>query len=370
MSRLRLGIVIGRFQPVHHGHMLDVLTPAYRESDHLLILLGSANRAPSPRNPFDPATRYRLIQEALVDAGYPEAVTSSPSKVQFRELDDFSYSDSLWVAQVQRLVTEYQDALRIAYQRDVDVVIYATDKDSSTYYIRMFPQWGLRLGEPNRVDHYSASVVRNSLFSGTSAWETLVPDRVAAFLREWIESPEGQWNRKEHEFYEKYRQPYDDFRKQVGHGYIANTCDAVVWHKGRILLVKRAFHPGKGLWALPGGYLNENELPLDGAMRECREETRFRLRPSWCFAERVYANPGRSLKGRTITHGFGFRVPDVVDLEEGSAELTAALQAIRGDSDASGAAWVPIHDIVSRPEFRRGMFEDHWDIVNDMLKSL
>ena len=40
-----------------------------------------------------------------------------------------------------------------------------------------------------------------------------------------------------------------------------------------ILLVKRAFSPAKGLWGLPGGFIELNETPEDGAMRELKEET-------------------------------------------------------------------------------------------------
>ena len=40
-----------------------------------------------------------------------------------------------------------------------------------------------------------------------------------------------------------------------------------------ILLVKRAFSPSKGLWGLPGGFIELNETPEDGAIRELKEET-------------------------------------------------------------------------------------------------
>jgi ADP-ribose pyrophosphatase YjhB (NUDIX family) len=48
---------------------------------------------------------------------------------------------------------------------------------------------------------------------------------------------------------------------------------------GRVLLGRRAIDPGKGLWDLPGGFLGENELPLDGLRREVREETGLEIEP-------------------------------------------------------------------------------------------
>jgi 8-oxo-dGTP diphosphatase len=43
--------------------------------------------------------------------------------------------------------------------------------------------------------------------------------------------------------------------------------------RGRVLLGRRAFAPGKGLWDLPGGFLDEQEEPLAALRREVREET-------------------------------------------------------------------------------------------------
>src|SRR4051812_19519701 len=42
---------------------------------------------------------------------------------------------------------------------------------------------------------------------------------------------------------------------------------------------RRAFDPGKGLWDLPGGFLQEDEHPLDALHREIREETALEIEP-------------------------------------------------------------------------------------------
>jgi len=51
---------------------------------------------------------------------------------------------------------------------------------------------------------------------------------------------------------------------------------AVVVRDGRVLLVRRAKHPDRGLWGFPGGRIEPGETTADAALRELREETGVR----------------------------------------------------------------------------------------------
>lgn len=79
--------------------------------------------------------------------------------------------------------------------------------------------------------------------------------------------------------------PGDDHPRQVCaacgrvHYRNAKPCAAaLVVRDGRLLLVKRAIQPFQGYWDIPGGFLEEDEHPEAGAIREVREETGLEVR--------------------------------------------------------------------------------------------
>ncbi len=78
----------------------------------------------------------------------------------------------------------------------------------------------------------------------------------------------------------KVARPGDDHSHQVCtacgrvHYRNAKPCaGALVARDGRLLLIKRAIQPFLGYWDIPGGFLEEDEHPKAGAIREALEET-------------------------------------------------------------------------------------------------
>ncbi len=67
-----------------------------------------------------------------------------------------------------------------------------------------------------------------------------------------------------------------------GERYWANSLPAVqglLERDGRVLLARRAIEPRLGYWDLPGGFVEEGELPGDAVRRELREETGLEVEP-------------------------------------------------------------------------------------------
>jgi ADP-ribose pyrophosphatase YjhB (NUDIX family) len=53
---------------------------------------------------------------------------------------------------------------------------------------------------------------------------------------------------------------------------------ALVVRDGRVLLGRRATEPARGVWDIPGGFLNPWEHPIEAALREVHEETGLSVR--------------------------------------------------------------------------------------------
>jgi ADP-ribose pyrophosphatase YjhB (NUDIX family) len=67
----------------------------------------------------------------------------------------------------------------------------------------------------------------------------------------------------------------------VGYANAVPAAEAVCFDdRGGVLLGRRARDPGAGLWDLPGGFMHEDEHPLDALRRELREETALEIEPA------------------------------------------------------------------------------------------
>jgi 8-oxo-dGTP diphosphatase len=133
------------------------------------------------------------------------------------------------------------------------------------------------------------------------------------------------------------------------------TVDVVVLtvRRGRfsILLVRRARHPERGKWALPGGFVDAAEDLDDAAWRELAEETGLSELPAGMYLEqlRTYGTPGRDPRMRVISVAYVAFTPDV--------------PAPTAGSDADLARFWPVGQLGSRegPE----LAFDHARIIAD-----
>ena len=331
-------VLIGRFQPFHNGHAA-LLAKALESAPRVIVLLGSAFAARNAKNPFSWDERAAMIGCTLDEA--------QRARVDFVPMRDY-YNDVRWAATAAELVDK-QLGHPSAKGR---IALVGYIKDASSQYLNRFPHWEF-VGMERQGD-IDATALRRIWFEGEdravidALLAPLVPTPVRHYLRGWSLLPMFAHLRAEHLAIEENRRIW-------GSGPFI-TVDAIVKASNQVLLVKRGRAPGKGLWALPGGFLDGRERLLQGAMRELREETGFALLDitleESLAGTAVFDHPDRSQRGRTITHAHFF------DLKG------ARPPAVTGADDAAEARWIPIADLAG---MEGELFDDHFNILNHFL---
>lgn len=118
------------------------------------------------------------------------------------------------------------------------------------------------------------------------------------------------------------------------------ACDSVLIEGNQILLIKRGQNPGKGLWALPGGRIEDNETARECLMREMKEETGLAVESVRLMG--LYSDPNRDPRG-VITA--------VYIVKKIGGEIKAG-------SDAAEVSWHPLDSLPL-------LAFDHEEIISD-----
>lgn len=343
IDKFDLLVFIGRFQPVHNEHV-RVIDEALQRAKKVLVLVGSSGKARTIRNPFTYQERKQMIQNVFND-----------SRIIIRPIFDKTYNDVAWIKQIQDTV--HSVALDVVNDggfhthglKDIKIGLIGASKDHTSYYLKLFPQWN----SINVDVHHdlSSTDIRESYFVDDLILTPELPTAGIAFLQKFYNSESFITLKNEFKFTKNYKKSWAAAPYPVKH----MTVDAVVEQSGHVLVIRRRSAPGKGLWALPGGHLNEFEKLEDGAIRELREETGIKvpdpvLRGS-IVAHRTFDDPYRSTIGRVITQAYHIKLRDDVTLPK-----------IKGMDDADKAKWIPISEL-KEEEF----FDDHFHIISYFL---
>ena len=310
---MRTGIFIGRFQPVHQGH-IHAIGIAASQVQKLYILVGSANQCRSIRNPWTFEERKQMLALKL----HAERITN----YEIIPINDYRYSNTQWMSDVRATIEHFNMG---------SPILFGHMKEGNDY-LKWFPE--LKFKSIEAQYSINASQIRTEMFEAN---DPLMPETV----------------RGDYAFYQKEKQLFKDYPFPETLNF--NCSDAILECQGHILLIQRKFSPGKGAWALPGGFRNQRETFLDCAIRELMEETNVRvpekvLRGSIVKTE-LFDDPYRSFGIPRNTMAVYMRISPNPDY---------SLPRANGADDAALCKWVPLTDALNNIE----MYDDHKDIVS------
>lgn len=344
----KVAIYIGRFAPLHEGH-IETIKYCNENYDKTLILIGSKNKRRTIKNPFP----IEMIESWCKNNSDENTTTVA--------INDYLYSDNKWIAQIEDLVQSL-------YSKDEhDYYITGHEKDASSYYLKIFPTWRVDL-LPEFDNGISATYIRNNYFVDDQIFSVtkkvcIAPHVPEIVLNDMIKFRETQAFRdlmEEKAYFEREDKkfeiyPYKDTLK-------FNCSDAVVVCDGNVLLIERKRAPGKGTWALPGGFVNKNETYEQAAIRELFEETSLKLPEKVLKGSlkrsKIFDNPKRNEGIPRITNAFYFEIQP--DYKNGYPKLPK----VKGTDDAVNAKWVSLADVRHMV-----LFDDHSDIIDHFVNS-
>lgn len=153
------GLLIGRFQPFHKGHVY-VVKKVLREVDEIIIGIGSAQLSHTLENPFTAGERLMMIANSLAENGIEKNYYIIP-------IQDVN-NNSLWVSHVRSLTPPFTK-------------VYS----GNTLVKRLFSEVGVEVKTPPMFNRrvYSGTEIRRRMLEG-EPWEDLVPGAVVRVVKE------------------------------------------------------------------------------------------------------------------------------------------------------------------------------------------
>ena len=158
----RRGLMLGRFQPFHKGH-LALTKQILSECDELVIIIGSAQFSFIEKDPFSAGERVLMIHEALKEAG----IDLSRCYIIPVANDE---NNARWLAYIRSMVPPFD----VLYSGNDFVKYLARSQDSSIVIEDpMFAE----------INEYNGTNIRRLMQEG-KPWEHLVPPAVAKVIQQ------------------------------------------------------------------------------------------------------------------------------------------------------------------------------------------
>ncbi|WP_186645272.1 NUDIX domain-containing protein [Fluviispira vulneris] len=287
-----VAVFIGRFQPFHKGHVNSVRI-ALQSAQQLIIILGSYRMSASIRGPWAAEERIAMIQSALSPAQL--------KKIQFICIRDRLYNEDIWKSNIINEVEKKVGS-------DKSIAIIGHEKDSSSYYLRLFPNW--KFMETGNYMGINATDIRMNYFlrDKTVALYEHIPEGVIPYLKKFKRT-------EDYKILKAKFNAYESLKLHMKKEPEKTVCNAIIACGGYFLFVKRKEIFSQNLYSLPEATPKTNESYFECVARALLEETGLRISPEklrqYYKKEGTFDYAGRNPLEKTISHTFLFELNDV-----------------------------------------------------------
>jgi nicotinamide-nucleotide adenylyltransferase len=148
-------LILGRFQPLHNGHM-KVIEDALKEDKEIIIAIGSPGKSNQKANPFSGEERKEMIERTLKASNIPARIFFVPDRP----------SDEGYVEHVLEQIREKPDKIIT----------------ENPWTIDLFTKAGYDVHITPRYFGISASEIRRRIAEGEE-WESMVPKQISEAVK-------------------------------------------------------------------------------------------------------------------------------------------------------------------------------------------
>lgn len=99
------GLIVGRFQPFHNGH-LELVKTALKDCDELIIAICSAEQSHTKQNPWTAGERYEMIHRCLRNETIGVFRLTSVRYIHIIPVRDIN-RPNLWVRHMESMLPEF-----------------------------------------------------------------------------------------------------------------------------------------------------------------------------------------------------------------------------------------------------------------------
>lgn len=159
MKKIR-GILIGRMQPVHKGH-IEVIKKTLEEVDEIIIGIGSAQRSHELKDPFTAGERVVMLTQALSENNI------NSGRYYIIPMEDINFN-AIWVAHVKMMTPPFS-------------VVYS----GNSLVKQLFYEEGFEVRNPPLYDrmNLSGTEIRRRMLEDLN-WQEFVPQATVDVMKE------------------------------------------------------------------------------------------------------------------------------------------------------------------------------------------